>query len=87
MINFQNGLLDSNHIEALDHNDAFDSDDSMSRKIFALVVGPDGKVQQGELGIGGESIDIVPTIAHILGFDHELHHLQLPGKVLDESFS
>tara|TARA_B110000196_G_C20476994_1_gene356232 strand:- start:40 stop:510 length:471 start_codon:yes stop_codon:yes gene_type:complete len=67
--------------EPLDHTDL------MCREIFALVVGPDGKVKQGKLSSEArESIDIVPTIARILGFDHEPGFPQLPGKVMTESF-
>ena len=78
-----NGITDTVNPDqqALDHNNSTES-----REIFALVVGPDDKVQQGKLGTGGESIDIVPTIAHILGFDHETDYPELDGKVLNESF-
>lgn len=65
--------------------------DANSRRLFSLIVGPSDKVIQGqELGSAGmpaaESIDIVPTIAHILGFHDDIPSNLLPGRVLEEAF-
>jgi hypothetical protein len=82
-----NGLYDANGFRAFDH-----TSDYNSRRIFAMVVGPASKVKQGQV-IGsqgnpvGESIDIVPTIAHILGFDTNIPAGKLPGRVLTEAFA
>jgi hypothetical protein len=78
-----NTLLDQFGNAALDHNS-----DATSREIFALIVGPQGKVVQNQLitDITGESIDIVPTISHILGFENEIPGGMLPGRVLTEAF-
>jgi hypothetical protein len=60
----------------------------MSREIFALVLGPNGVVVQDQVFANekGESIDIVPTIANILGFDTDIPGGLLNGNVLTESF-
>ena len=81
-----NGLYDAYGREALDH-----TNDEMSREIFALVLGPNGIVVQDQVfsedGVEkGESIDIVPTIANILGFDNDIPSGMLSGNVLTESF-
>ncbi|HYV95580.1 MAG TPA: hypothetical protein VE978_27645 [Chitinophagales bacterium] len=81
-----NTVYDANGLRAYDHT----SDDN-SRRLFALIVGPAGKVNQN-LVVGnafnpvGETIDIIPTIAHILGFKDEVPGGMLPGRVLDEAF-
>lgn len=81
-----NSVYDANGLRAFDHT----SDDN-SRRLFALIVGPAGKVKQNQI-IGdafnpvGETIDIIPTIAHILGFINEVPGGMLPGRVLDEAF-
>ena len=58
---------------ALDHTSpsAGVSGDQMAREIFCLVVGPPNVVKQGLVvnSLSGESTEIVPTIANILGFD------------------
>jgi len=81
-----NGLYDNFGREALDHNN-----DEMSREIFALILGPNGVVVQDQVFSEngqekGESIDIVPTIANILGFDNDIPGGLLTGNVLAESF-
>ncbi len=81
-----NGLVDANGIRAFDH-----TSDENSRDIFGLMVGPPGVVAQGNV-VGssltpvGESIDVVPTIAHILGFRDAIPGGFLPGRVLHEAF-
>jgi len=78
-----NGLYDAYGREALDHNN-----DDMSREIFAMVLGPNGVVVQDQTFSQekGESIDIVPTIANILGFENDINTGLLNGNVLTESF-
>ncbi len=68
---------------ALDH-----TSDPTSREIFCLVVGPPSKVKQNQLITQqvGESIDLVPTIARILGFDSEIPGGRLFGRHLGEAF-
>jgi len=46
----------------------------MAREIFCLVVGPPSVVHQGQVitSVSGESTDIVPAIAHLLGFDQSI---------------
>ena len=63
---------------ALDH-----TSDETSREIFCLVLGPAGMVNQNNMISTevGESIDIVPTVARILGFDTDI-----PGGYLQEAF-
>lgn len=59
---------------ALDHTAPVDtvSGDQMAREIFCMVVGPPSIVKQGLVinGVAGESIDVVPAIANLLGFDN-----------------
>jgi len=82
-----NGLFDSNGLQAIDH-----TNDDNSREIFALVVGPPGIVNQGTV-VGttaspvGESVDIVPTIAHILGFAGPVMGMGLDGQILQQAFN
>lgn len=76
-----NTVMDANGRFAIDH-----TNDEMSRRIFCAILGPNGIVNQNsaineELG---ESIDIVPTIANVLGFDTEMPPI-LPGNVLEEA--
>lgn len=81
-----NSLVDAYGRYALDH-----TNDMMSREIFCLMLGPN--VKQGQVinlpsnnpGIG-QSVDVVPTIAHILGFDNEIPFGMLDGRVLNEVF-
>ncbi len=58
---------------ALDHTAPVDgvSGDQMAREIFCLVVGPPTVVKQGVVvnSVQGESTEIVPVIANLLGFD------------------
>ena len=78
-----NTLIDQFGNAAIDHT----SDDT-SREIFCMVVGPPGKVIQNQIitQVTGESIDVVPTIAHILGFRDEIPGGMLNGRILNESF-
>ena len=76
-----NTLVDAYGRYAFDHTNTPES-----REIFCLVVGPSGKVQQNQTinQVIGESIDVVPTVAHILGFYNEVASM-LPGRVLNEA--
>ncbi len=78
-----NGIFDGNGRGALDHT----TGDAVSKEIFCLVAGPPGVVNQGKVisNVEGESIDIAPTIANILGFDNEMPGM-LPGSVLNQAF-
>src|SRR5690606_3942399 len=81
-----NSILDANGLAAYDH-----TSDQNSRELFSLIVGPPGVVNQNQsFGTAGspvgESIDIVPTIAHILGFESDIPGGMLPGRVLTEAF-
>ncbi len=60
-----NGIF-VNGREALDH-----TGDQSSREIFCMMLGKNIKQNQ-LIPTGGETIDIVPTIAHILGFYNDI---------------
>lgn len=79
----ENTIKDINGRGGLDHT----TDDSMSRELFCLVVGPPSLVKQNQViqQVQGESIDIVPTIARILGFDTDVQQ-SLPGQHLAAAF-
>lgn len=78
-----NTIQDSNGRYALDH-----TNDQMSREIFCLILGPSGVIKQNQTinSVSGESIDVVPTIAYALGFDHEIPSGLLPGQPLIHAF-
>lgn len=77
-----NSLQDAFGRYAVDH-----TGDELSQKMFCLMVGPKDVIQQNKIinDVYGETIDIVPTIAHIMGFDKEIPPSLLNGKVLYES--
>ena len=54
-----------------------------------MVAGPSGKVVQNNVitSVTGESIDVVPTIAHILGFYQDIPQGYLPGGPLYQAFT
>jgi hypothetical protein len=93
-----NNQVDGNGMRALDHTSedyntipGYNYDYENARRIFALMVGPAGIVKEnvvfGNLNNPvGESIDIAPTIAHILGFNDFIPAGRLPGRVLSEAF-
>ncbi len=67
-----NTQIDANGRRALDHTASVDlTGDQMAREIFCMVLGPPTVVKQNQVlnSVVGESIEIVPTIANILGFD------------------
>ncbi|MFN4233764.1 MAG: twin-arginine translocation signal domain-containing protein [Bacteroidia bacterium] len=78
-----NTIQDSNGRYALDH-----TNDQMSREIFCLILGPSGVIKQNQTinSVTGESIDVVPTIAYALGFDHDIPSGLLPGQPLLQAF-
>lgn len=78
-----NTIYDQYGRAAVDH-----TGDENSKKIFCLVLGPPNLVRQGQWidAIQGETIDIVPTIADLLGFRHKMPLGFLDGRVLKEAF-
>ena len=78
-----NTVLDAYGRPAFDH-----TNDDTSREIFTMVVGPSSVVKQDYVvdTLYGESIDIVPTIANLLGFDVDIPAGLLPGQVLNDVF-
>ena len=80
-----NNIRDAYGRYALDHT----SDDT-SRELFCLMIGPQNKevVKYNNTisQVMGESIDVVPTIADILGFMPDIPGGLLPGRVLKEAF-
>ena len=77
-----NSAIDTYGRYGLDH-----TNDAMSREIFCLVVGPSGVVSQGQtIATGGESVDIAPTIANILGFDTSIPGNMFDGTLLTQAF-
>lgn len=84
-----NTVIDAFGRYALDHTAIDSSGDQMSREIFCLVVGPPGVVVQDQniSTVRGESIDIVPTVAKVLGFDSEIPAgIRPPGQHLGDAF-
>lgn len=88
--NFEpNTVLDSYGRYAIDHTAIDNGGDQMSREIFCLVVGPSGLVVQNQEinAVKGESIDIVPTVAKVLGFDIDIPAgVRPPGSFLGDAF-
>ena len=77
-----NTLIDQNGRAALDHTGG----DPMARDVFCMVVGPPNVVSQDKIDTTlGATVDVVPTIADILGFGSEIP-LNLPGSVLQNAF-
>ena len=85
-----NTLMDSQGRYALDHTGEIINGRALSREIFCLMLGPAGVVKQNQLFSTpqGESIDIVPTIADILGFysDIPINYRSNMGNVLTQAF-
>jgi hypothetical protein len=80
-----NSIVDAYGRPAYDH-----TDEGGSREIFSLVLGPSNVVNQNKTisNIEGETIDIVPTIAHALGFDVDIpsEYRNRMGTVLTGAF-
>ena len=83
-----NNSIDGFGRAALDHTANVDltQGDQMAREIFCMIAGPAGVIKQGFVFGNstpvGESIEIVPTIANILGIDSAI-----PGGLLVPSSS
>ena len=77
-----NTLKDKYGRYAIDH-----TGDDTSREIFCLILGPPHLVKQNQSisQVIGETIDIAPTIAQILGFYDNLDY-RLHGKPLESAF-
>ena len=77
-----NTIIDQYGRYALDH-----TNDEMTREIFCLIAGPPSAVKQNQVfsEARGESVDIVPTIAHLLGFKTEVPTGMMQGRVLTEA--
>lgn len=80
-----NEIFDGYGREATDH-----TNDDMSREIFCMMLShqANSSVYANNLitDLSGESIDIVPTVANILGFDTDIPGGLLSGRVLNEAF-
>ncbi len=76
-----NSIIDSFGRYGNDHGDA------NSKNIFCLIAGPPSKVVQNQVvqSVTGQSIDIVPTIAHILGFKNDIPSHYLSGTPLTQA--
>jgi hypothetical protein len=79
-----NTIIDKYGRHAVDH-----TGDENSQKIFCMVAGPPKLVKQNQVitEVKGETIDIVPTIARILGFEEKLPRDIIQGKFLEEAFN
>ncbi len=75
-----NTVVDAYGRKALDHNN-----DEMSREVFCLLAGKG--IRQGNVisTVKGETIDIVPTVADILGFRTDISSGLLSGQVLNDA--
>ena len=83
-----NTVIDGFGRYAIDHTAIDGSGDQMSREIFCLVAGPPNIVRQNQVisQVRGESIDIVPTVARLLGFDSDIPvGLRPPGQYLGDA--
>ena len=75
-----NSISDQNELFGYDHANETDA-----RKTFCVVAGPERMVAQNRIRTDNvETIDILPSIAHLLGFENVLP--SLPGKKLQEAF-
>lgn len=74
-----NTVTDAQGRKGIDHGG-----DNVSKEIFCMVLGPSNLVYQNNIinSVEGESIDIVPTIASILGFLPDIPSNYIQGKVL-----
>ncbi len=77
-----NTLFDAYGRPAYDHNS-----DATSREIFCLMCGPSNVIQQNQVISTeyGESIDVIPTIAELLGFRDRIPSGLLNGQVLTQA--
>lgn len=77
-----NTLVDAYGRPAYDH-----TNEDTAREIFCMICGPSSVVRQNQEidQVYGESIDLVPTIANLLGFDSGIPSGMLSGKVLSDA--
>lgn len=77
-----NTIMDEYGRYAVDH-----TGDEISQRMFCLIAGPSGVVQQNKTVETpyGETPDILATVAHLLGFRHEIPSYYLQGRVLYEA--
>lgn len=77
---YPNSISDQNGLFGFDH-----ASENDARKTFCVVAGPESMVAQNRIRTDNvETIDILPSIAHLLGFENVLP--SLPGKKLQEAF-
>ena len=78
-----NTIRDQYGRNGLDHGG-----DAGSKEIFCMVLGPPNKVYQNNIigSVTGQSIDVVPTVAHILGFNNDIPSGLLNGSALLSAF-
>ena len=84
-----NTVIDAYGRYAIDHTAIDASGDQTAREIFCLIAGPPSVVKQNQVisSVTGQSVDVVPTIARILGFDTNIPgDVSLPGRFLNEAF-
>jgi hypothetical protein len=77
-----NTLVDKFGRRAVDH-----TGDEISRDLFCLVLGPDGLIQKNKVvDTERELIDVMPTVADLLGFHSESPKQLLQGNILNEIY-
>ena len=78
-----NTIIDQYGKHAVDH-----TGDDNSQKIFCMIAGPEKVVKQNQYinTLKGETIDIVPTIAKVLGFYDKIPQGHLTGSYLEDAF-
>ncbi|MFT6718327.1 MAG: hypothetical protein ACJAY8_000722, partial [Sphingobacteriales bacterium] len=78
-----NSIFDQNGLRAFDH-----TNDANSRNTFAMVLGPPGVINQGKkVSQQSQVINLVPTVAELLGFRNEIPGGMLSGNVWEEALS
>lgn len=80
-----NGIVDEFGREGTDH-----TGDDMSREVFCMMMGhqSDSMVNANTIiNTESETIDIVPTIANILGFDNDIPAGSINGNILTQAFN
>jgi hypothetical protein len=78
-----NTLVDQFGRKAIDH-----TGDEISQNIFCMVLGPEALIKHNnKVTEQRELIDIVPTIADLLGFENEIPKGLLHGKILNEIYA
>ena len=80
-----NGIVDEFGREGTDH-----TGDDMSREVFCMIMGHQSNSMVNSNTIVStetETIDIVPTIANILGFDNDIPNGSINGNILTQAFN